>query len=119
MAIIQWPQGGELLVVGYFNTNLFAPEWQARDEDIAAVMAAAGTEDLSGHFLPLQKPWLTDSRTWCMCRGGHEVHSWTKYIMDIDQYLLQNVVVHDACHNIDHYLVLGCLCRAAPNAHLR
>ena len=37
--IRQWPQGDELLVIGNFNTNLAAPEGQAWDELIEAVMA--------------------------------------------------------------------------------
>ena len=37
--ISQWPQGDELLVIGNFNTNLAAPEGQAWDELIEAVMA--------------------------------------------------------------------------------
>ena len=37
--IIQWHRGDELLVIRNFNTNLAAPEGQAWDEQIAAVMA--------------------------------------------------------------------------------
>ena len=42
----------------------------------------------------------------------------TNYILGIDRCLLQNLAVQDARHNMYHYLVLGYLCDAAPDAHL-
>ena len=36
------PQGSELLVVGYLNAKLEEPEGYRREEEIAAVLAAAG-----------------------------------------------------------------------------
>ena len=89
-------------MVGYFNTDLAAPEGQARDEEIVAAMAAAGLEYLSGHFLPRQKPWLKDSRTWCMRRKGKEIYSRNNYVLVTDFRLLHNLLVHDACQNMDH-----------------
>ena len=80
-------------MVGDFNTNLAAPESRAWDEDIVEAMAAAGLEYLSGHFLPHHKPWLKDSRKWCMCRRGRELPSRTNYILGTDRFLIQNVVV--------------------------
>ena len=52
-----------------------------------------------------------------MRRVGWEVHSRTEYILGIDHCMLQNVAVWDARNNMDHYLVLVCLCGAAPTAH--
>ena len=54
-----------------------------------------------------------------MNRGDQEVRSRTKYILGKDSRLFQNVAVQDARHNIDYYLVLVCLRRADPAAHLR
>ena len=54
-----------------------------------------------------------------MHRSGREVRSWTDYILGTDSCLFQNVLVRDARHNTYYYLVLGCLCRAKPAAHLR
>ena len=69
-AIRKWPRGDALLVVGDFNTDLDAPEDRERDEGIAAAMTEEVLEDMSGYFLPKHKPWLKDSRTWAMHRGG-------------------------------------------------
>ena len=85
-AISQRLQGAALLVVGDFNTNFSEPEGRARDEDIAAAMATAGLEYLSGNFLPRHKPCLKDGRTWCMRRGGREVRYWTDYILGTDHF---------------------------------
>ena len=46
-----------------------------------------------------------------------EVQSWTYYLLGTDHRLFQNVFVWDACHNIDHYLILGCLRGAAVTKH--
>ena len=82
-------------------------------------MAEEGLEDMSGHFLQRQKPWLTAGQTWDMERGGREVRSRTNYILGTDSCLLQNVAVRDTRNNTDHYTVLGCLCGSAPAAHSR
>ena len=39
--------------------------------------------------------------------------------MGTDSHMFQNIAVRDVRHNTDHYLVLGCLCRAKPVMHLR
>ena len=80
-------------------------------------MSAAGLEVVSGHFAPRRKPWLKDGNMWSMLCWGQEVHSHTNYILGIDHCLIQNVAVQDAHHNTDHYLVLGCFCRAATAVH--
>ena len=117
LAIGQRPRRGALLVAGNLNTNLAASEGRARDKVIAAAMATAGLDDVNGHFLPQRKPWLKDGKTWSMLRRGRELCSRTNYILGTDHLLLQNVTVRYARPNTDHYLVLGCLHIAAPDAH--
>ena len=118
-AISKRPRKAELLVAGNFNVDLAEPEGNARDEKIAAALGAARLEDMSTHFLPRHKPWLRDGRTWSMLRGGREVRSQTNCLLGTDCRLLQNVLLRDVCHNIDHYLVLGCLRRAAATERSR
>ena len=52
-----------------------------------------------------------------MLRRGREVRYRTDYVLGKDYCLLQNVLVWDARHNIDHYLVLGSLREAASTEH--
>ena len=73
---------------------------------------------MSRNFLPWHNLWLKDRRTWAMHQGGREVCSRTNYILGTESCLFHNIAVRDARHNTDHYLVLGCLCRAAPDTHL-
>ena len=60
--------GAELLVAGDFNSNLVEPEGDRRGDDIVAAMATEGLEDILAHFLPLQRSWCRDGRTWSMVR---------------------------------------------------
>ena len=57
------PRGAELLVAGYFNVNLTAPEGDRRAEDIATALAPEGLEDMAKHFLPRESRWCRDRRT--------------------------------------------------------
>ena len=102
------------LAVGNFNADFAVPEGRTQDEDITTDMARAGLEDLSRHFFPWHKPWLRDSRTWFMRHEGREVCS---YILVTYRCLLQNMVVRDARHNRDHYLILDCLRGATPTTN--
>ena len=113
-AIRKWPCGEEVLVAGYFNSDLAAPEGNTRDKEIAEDLAMTGPKDTIDHFLPRSKTWLRDGQTWSMIHMGWEVRSRTDYILGTDHRLLQNVVVQDVRHNKNHYLVLGCLHGAAP-----
>ena len=50
-----------------------------------------------------------------MLRKGREVRSQTDYILGTDRRLFRNVAVRDPRHNLDHYMVLGCLPSAPPD----
>ena len=63
-AIQRKPRGAELLVVGDFNVDIAAPEGDRRAEDIATELATAELEDMARHFLPREKRWCRDRRTW-------------------------------------------------------
>ena len=76
-ALKERPKGAELLVAGYLNINLSEPEDDRRGEDITSAMAMEGLEDMSEQFLPCQRSWCRDKRTWSMIREGREVRSWT------------------------------------------
>ena len=75
------PKGAELLVVGDLNTNLAAPEGDRREEDIAATIVTEGLENMAQNFLPRERWWCRDWRTWGMLRKGREVRSRTDYIL--------------------------------------
>ena len=106
------PRGAELLLAGYFNVNLAAPERDRRAEDIATTLATEGLEDTAKHFLPQESRWCRDQRTWGVIRKGREVRYRTDYILGTDRRLFRNVAVRDPQHNSDHYMVLGCLPRS-------
>ena len=54
-----------------------------------------------------------------MPRNGREVRSWTDYILGTDRRLFRNVALWDPWHNLDHYMVLGCLPSAPLIEHRR
>ena len=100
--IIQRPQGATLLVDGDFNNDLAAPEGWAQEKEIVAALAVTEMEDMSAYFLPHNKSWLKDIKTWFMRRGVWEVRSQTYYILGTYRRLIQNVEVRDTQHNMDH-----------------
>ena len=118
-ALKEYPKGEELMVVGCMNANLFEPEGDRREDDIAATMVTEGLEYMSAHFLLQRHPWFRAGRTWSMLRKGSEVQSWTDYIMGTDRRLFGNVSVRDPRHNSDHYMVPGCLHSASLTEHTR
>ena len=65
-ALKECPTGAKLLVAEDFNVNLSDTEDDQRGEDVAATMATEGLEDMSAHFLPHQRSWFQDGRTWSM-----------------------------------------------------
>ena len=92
-AIRRNPRGVELLVAGDFNVDIAAPEGDRRAEDITTELATEGLEDMARHFLPQEKRWCRDRRTWGMLRKGQEVRSWTDYVLGTDRRLFRNVTV--------------------------
>ena len=114
LAIIQQPRGDALLATGNINVNLEAPEVQEREKEIMETLSAVGLNEISGNFLPQCTSWFRDGRKWSMISRGQELRSRTNYIMGNCFHLLQNVAVQDTRHNIDHYLVLGCLHVVGP-----
>ena len=94
-ALREQPKGADLLVAGDLNINIAAPEGDLREEDIATTIATEGLEDMAPHFLPRQRRWCRDRRTWGMLRKGREVRSQTDYILGTDQRLFRDVSVRD------------------------
>ena len=94
-ALREQPKGADLLVAGDLNINIAAPEGDLREEDIATTIAKEGLEDMAPHFLPRQRRWCRDRRTWGMLRKGREVRSQTDYILGTDQRLFRDVSVRD------------------------
>ena len=76
-ALRERPKGVELLVAGDININFATPEGDRIEEDIAATFATEGLEDMDPYFLPRQRRWCRDRRTWGMLRKGREVRSRT------------------------------------------
>ena len=77
------------------------------DKGIVEAVATAGLEDLVGHFLPRQRVWCKDRKTWGVVRQWSLVRSLMDYILVSDQQIFQNVAVRDPRHNSDHIMVLG------------
>ena len=71
----EWPRGAALLVVGDLNTTLTQPENDRRGTDIAAALTEEVPEDTATHFLPHQRKWSRERRTWSMVREVKVVRS--------------------------------------------
>ena len=52
-----------------------------------------------------------------MFRIGREVRSRTDYILETDRFLFRNMSVLYPRHNLDHYLILGCLRSTTMREH--
>ena len=111
-ALKEQPRGAALLVAGDLNTTLMEPENDRRVTEIAVALTEEVLEDMAAHFLPRQRNWGREWRTWIMVREGKVVQSRTDYILGTDHRLFWNVSVQDPRHNTDHCMVLGCLCSA-------
>ena len=107
------------MVAGDLNSNLAAPEGDRRAEDIAATIATEGLEDTARHFLPRERRWCRDRWTWGMLWNEMEVRSRTYYILGTDRHLFGDFAIRDPWHNLDHYMVLGCLTSASLTEHKR
>ena len=106
------------MLAGDLNTDLDEPENDSRGTEIAAALTKAGLEEMAAHFLPCQRIWGRERRTWSMVREGKLVQSWTDYILGTYQSLFWNVSVRDPRYNTDHFMVLGCL-RSTPREGAR
>ena len=112
-------KGAELLVAGDLNINFAALEGDRREEDIAATLATEVLEDMAAQFLQRRRCWYWDGRTWSTLQKGREVRSGTDYILGTDRRLFGDFSVRDPWHNLDHYMVLGCLTSASLMEHKR
>ena len=112
LALKECPWGLKLLVSGYLNTNLYQPEVDWREEEIAVSLTAAGLEDTSAHFFLRRHPVFEYRRKWRMVCLGMEVWSRTEYILGTYRCIFRNAAVWDPEHNSYHYIVLVCLCIA-------
>ena len=112
-ALKERPWGAKLLVAGDFNTNLLEPKGSGRGEEIAATLVTGGLEDMLVHFLPRRRSRCRDRRMWSMIQTGREARFRT------DCCIFWNVSVRDPRHKSDHYMVLGCLCRAPLREHYK
>ena len=74
---------------------------------------------MAAHFLPCQRRWGQERRTWSMVREGKVVRSRTDYILGTDRSLFWNVSLRAPRHNTDHYMVLGCLLSAPEREHAK
>ena len=54
---------------------------------------------------------------WIMFGICREVRSWTYYILETDHCIFSNMSVLEPMHNLDHYLILGCLRSATLREH--
>ena len=113
------PRRAELLVAGDFNADLATQEGDRRAEASATSLATEGLEDMARNFLPRDRRWCRDRRTWGMLLKVREVRSRTDHILGMDSRLFRNVTVQDPRHNSDHYMILGCLPSAPPTEHKR
>ena len=77
----QRPHVVELMVFGYFNTDIAEPEGNTCEKSIVAVLVDAGLEDIYIHFLPRRIPLVRDSRTLSMIQQGREVRYRIYYIL--------------------------------------
>ena len=115
----QPPQGSSMLLDGDFNADLSELEENAQNEVTTVALDTSGLEDMVVHFLPQNKSWERDGRTWIMLRGSRDMKYHTYYLTGTDPYIFQKVYVRDARHNTDHYLVLGCLYGYSATEHYR
>ena len=105
--IINSTHRAELLVDGNSNIDLAVPEGNCFREEIAVVIATAGLEDMSMHFLLHLKSWAWYRRTWCMHLYRREVRSQMNYLLGTDCHMFHNVSIRNSWHNYQHYMVLG------------
>ena len=79
----------------------------------------AGLEDMTAHFLPRNRRWGRERRTWSMVREGKAIRSRTDYLLGTDRSLFRNVAVQDPRYNSYHYMVVGLLQGGTTREHIR
>ena len=104
-------------MVGNYKDDLLGPEGSERDGEIAVALEQEILEDLSAHFLSLQRPWTRYGKTWSMVWPRKEMWSRMDYILGADFRLFKKMSVWDHIHNSDHYLILGDLHRSTLREH--
>ena len=107
--ISQCPRGTNIMKSGDFNTYLARPKGNNRDEKITSALAEAVLEDTLSHFLLHCNSWKWVRRTWSMVHLGREVRSWMDYLLSMDHFIFRKIYVQEPRHNLDHYMILGCL----------
>ena len=117
VAVGKRPCWSELLVAVNFNADLTVPEGAERDEEITADLAEAGLEDILLDFHKFLCPWNLYKGMWIMFGMVSEVWSRTDYILYTYRCLFRNMSVRDPRHNLDNYLILGCLRSATLREH--
>ena len=115
----QRPHEAALMVVGDLNGNILKPGGIVKYKAIKEYLSDAGLEDMYSHFLPHHTPWERDRRTWSIIRRGRVVLSQTEDIIGTDRHLLQNVFIWEPIHNIEYYMVLGCIRSITRSDHQR
>ena len=115
--MLEQPRGKELSFAGNFNVELENMGGRGQDEEIVAEVETSGLEDLEGHFLPQQRAWCKDWRTWEAVRQGRVVRLRKDYILGSDHRIFQNVAVWDPRNKSEYLTVLGCLHRASLRDH--
>ena len=74
-------------MAGYLNTTLTDTENDRRGTEIAAALTEELLKDMASHFLPRQRRWGREQRTWRMVREGKVVRFRTDYILGKDRHL--------------------------------
>ena len=62
-------------------------------------------------------PWNQEKGMWTMFGIDREVRSRKDYILETDRCIFRNMSVLEPRHNLDHYLILGCLRSATLREH--
>ena len=101
-------KGAEVILISDFNVRL-QEQCDAREEELATVMAACGLEDTIAHFMPRRRYIGGGRWTWRMRREDRKVKGWGEYILYTSRHKFFNVGIGEAQMNIDHRMFLAVL----------
>ena len=90
------------------NARLQKP-LDARDEDLATVLADIGVVDLTAHSMPRRRYRGSGHWAWQMRREIRQVMGRGDYILRIDMESFSNAGLREACIYTDHRMVLAVL----------